>query len=267
MLIPLPTSSCLIADAALLTLASLVSIWKHSALAHFVLAQFCQICGNLWGFVLGHSLNRLLDAHLCAKECDGWASPCIAAENWALASSCHSSLLEDPMNLMQLIGGSQAWQQLCTSTCCWCHPWCDLLVPWYVTVLSAMPVHWHHPGNGISAAATKHFHKFFSRQGWKCILWSIQFHFACACGVLPSKNWIEIWKKFEQQIFAVHNLKLRYYFYLKVAFLKAVVEEAYFYALTLVIIIFLIFFTFQKWVMFGLVLEVIAVIYHKYHWA
>lgn len=88
---------------------------------------------------LGHSLNRLFDAHLCTKWCDGWAFPCVVAENWTVASSCHHSQLKDPTNLMQLIGGSQAWQQLCMSTCCWYLPWCDLLMPWYVRVLSAMP--------------------------------------------------------------------------------------------------------------------------------
>lgn len=141
MQIPLPASSCLIVDAAGLTLAKLVSIWVHSALVHIVLAQFCQICGNLWGCALGHSLNRLFEAHLCSKWRDGWASPCVVAENWAVASSCHNSQLKDPTNLVQLIRGLQDWQQLCMSTCWRYHPWCDLLMPWYVTVPSALPSH------------------------------------------------------------------------------------------------------------------------------
>lgn len=67
-----------------------------------------------------------------------------------------------------------------------------------------------------------------------------------------------------QLIFSVSDLELRCDFYLKVAFLKAVVVEAFFYALTLVIIIFV---GFQKWVMFCLVLEKIGAMCHKYHWA
>lgn len=40
------------------------------------------------------------------------------------------------------------------------------------------------------------------------------------------------------------------------------VVEAYFYAVTLVTIVFV---AFQKWVMFSLGLEIIGIICHKYH--
>lgn len=44
--------------------------------------------------------------------------------------------------------------------------------------------------------------------------------------------------------------------------MKAVAAETLFYAITLVIIIFI---AFQKWVMFSLCLEIIGVVNHRYH--
>lgn len=171
-----------------------------------------QACVRLSAFSTGSFcistiLSRMWETVRCPGAQPEWTLGCppVCQMTWwmslslcssrELSCSCHSSLLKDPMNLMQLIGSSQAWQQLCTSTCCDNIPDVICCCPgmWQCSLLCLhAAAAEHHSGNGISAAATKHFHKFFSRQGWERILWSMQFHFPSARGVLPSENWIKI---------------------------------------------------------------------------
>lgn len=104
--------------------------------------------------------------------------PCVIAESWAIASSQHTVTHRDPMYLVQLTGASQVWQQAYGSIWWWNPTWWDLLIPWYATVLSAVPARcsrtisskeWH------LCCCSQALSQFFSKQGWKCILWCTQF--------------------------------------------------------------------------------------------